>query len=315
MEHILLEISEGINKMSFSKNLFKDLWKKVVFDIIRLKGEDKMNSYHIFNELSEKISIRINQCGMIKHGADWIESKIHRDYDIWIIQTGKVTVAGTDGTFTANKGDVVFFVPSKIYTAYATDGDCSFIYIHFSFSIEENFNVLQSFCLSGIIPNRFVQKGVQMINEIFPCYQNKEICTSLNLKACLMLLISDILRASSKGQLVLFSQIPLQAVRSLTVIHKVLEFIHCNIQSDIKIADLAAIANMSEKYFISYFKKAVGVTPGQYIYQYKMNQARDYLLQRQLSIKEIANLLGYPDQYTFSKVFKRFYNVPPSKFI
>lgn len=274
-----------------------------------------MSNYRIFNELSEKISIVINQCEFIRHEEDWLESKIHRDYDIWIIQEGKVTVEGTEGSITASKGDVVFFVPSEIYTAYATDGECSFIYIHFSFAIDENINILKGFCLSGIIPNDLVRKGVQMINEIFPGYQAKEICSSLILKASLILLISEVLVAGSKGQIIMFSRTSPQNVRSMTVINRVLEFIHCNNHCHLRIADIAEIAGMSEKYFISYFKKEVGVTPGQYIYQHKMNRARDYLQQRQLSVKEIARILGYPDQYTFSKAFKRYYNVSPSKFV
>ncbi len=78
--------------------------------------------------------------------------------------------------------------------------------------------------------------------------------------------------------------------------------------------ELAALVGISEKYFITYFKKALGITPGQYIYQIKMNRAREYLNEKKYTIQQIANLLGYPDPFTFSKAFKKYYNVPPSKF-
>lgn len=60
--------------------------------------------------------------------------------------------------------------------------------------------------------------------------------------------------------------------------------------------------------------KILGITPGQYINQIKMNRARDYLYEKKYTIQQIAGFLGYPDPFTFSKAFKKFYNVPPSKF-
>jgi AraC-like DNA-binding protein len=45
-----------------------------------------------------------------------------------------------------------------------------------------------------------------------------------------------------------------------------------------------------------------------------MNRARDYLYEKNYTIQQIAGFLGYPDPFTFSKAFKKFYNVPPSKF-
>jgi AraC family transcriptional regulator len=72
---------------------------------------------------------------------------------------------------------------------------------------------------------------------------------------------------------------------------------------------------MSEKYFIRYFKQALGVTPGQYMIQLRMNRARDLVYTQRYSMQQVASLLGYPDAYSFSKAFKKHYKVPPSKFV
>jgi len=106
-----------------------------------------------------------------------------------------------------------------------------------------------------------------------------------------------------------------KCIAKLTVLQPVFQYVENNLDRPMKIDELSAIVNMSEKYFISYFKSALGITPGNYITQLKMNKARDYLYQEKYSIKEIANLLGYSDQYTFSKAFKKYFNVSPSKFI
>ena len=82
----------------------------------------------------------------------------------------------------------------------------------------------------------------------------------------------------------------------------------------IRIKELAQVAGISEKYFINYFKNILGISPGRYINQLKMNRAR-LSLPRKVYHKEISSMLGYPDQYSFSKAFKKHYRVPPSKFV
>ncbi|NMB96507.1 MAG: helix-turn-helix transcriptional regulator [Clostridiaceae bacterium] len=106
-----------------------------------------------------------------------------------------------------------------------------------------------------------------------------------------------------------------KSMAKLTVLQPVFQYVENNLDKQIKNNELATIVNMSEKYFISYFRSALGITPGNYITQLKMNKARDYLYQEKYSIKEIANILGYSDQYIFSKAFKKYFNVPPSKFL
>jgi AraC-like DNA-binding protein len=101
----------------------------------------------------------------------------------------------------------------------------------------------------------------------------------------------------------------------MDALQPVFGYLHEHLQRPIAIRELAELIGMSEKYFITYFKNTVGVTPGYYLYQVRMNRARDYLYLEQYSIKQIAELLGYPDPYTFSKAFKKYYNRPPSRFV
>ena len=70
----------------------------------------------------------------------------------------------------------------------------------------------------------------------------------------------------------------------------------------------------TEKYFISFFKKTMGMTPTSYITQVKMKKALEYLHEQNYSVKEVSALVGYADIYTFSKAFKKTYGISPSNF-
>jgi AraC-like DNA-binding protein len=100
---------------------------------------------------------------------------------------------------------------------------------------------------------------------------------------------------------------------NISRLHDALSFISNNIDKSISNSDLAKISRMSEKYFITYFKKTVGITPAKFITKEKMKRALILLHEKKYSIKEISQKVGYTDQYTFSKVFAKTYKVPPSK--
>ena len=76
-----------------------------------------MELLNIFNELSEHVSIQLNSCGEISHPENWIESKQHKDYDLWYIYSGEIQIDVQGKSYLAKKGDLVFFNPQIAYRA------------------------------------------------------------------------------------------------------------------------------------------------------------------------------------------------------
>lgn len=276
-----------------------------------------MRNTQIFNELSEHITLRINSFRDEFHGRDWIESKAHIDYDLWIILEGEVTIQTKDCRLVASVGDVVFFYPHIPYTASTNEEGCRFIYVHFHFGIGHQMQILEDFQFAGCIPNPLIQEEVAGFKQAFKEHQGLTSSASgLRLKGALMILLSRIIHAYSHDEYTgSFDVHPFGHVYNLVSLHPAFQYIHDQMHKPIKVIELANLIGMSEKYFITYFKKTLGITPGQYIYQLKMNKARDFLYQKNHSIKEIASLLGYPDPYSFSKAFKKYYHIPPSQFV
>ena len=79
-------------------------------------------------------------------------------------------------------------------------------------------------------------------------------------------------------------------------------------------AELAAAVGMRPDAFRKAFKNITGHAPGEFMIRKRIDRACAMLKVQNRSIKEIADLLGYPDVYTFSKQFKKFIGCPPSKF-
>lgn len=76
---------------------------------------------------------------------------------------------------------------------------------------------------------------------------------------------------------------------------------------------------LAKHFFASFFafstlvQQHSGRTPKQWIHLFTIGQAKHLLLQSNLQVKEIADRLGFPEQFTFRKYFKTHTGMSPSE--
>ncbi|MBD2104675.1 helix-turn-helix domain-containing protein [Leptolyngbya sp. FACHB-261] len=102
--------------------------------------------------------------------------------------------------------------------------------------------------------------------------------------------------------------LPKSKLRQLT------EYIDDHLQ-DVKLIDLAAIAQMSPYHFLRLFKQSIGLTPHQYILQRRIEKAKHLLQYSELSIADIATHVGFCDQSHLTRYFKRIVGVTPRQLL
>ena len=102
---------------------------------------------------------------------------------------------------------------------------------------------------------------------------------------------------------------------STSKLRQIKEYIHEHLERNLTVIELAEIAQISPYHFIRLFKKATARTPHQYILQQRIEKAR-YLLQHQeMTIAEIAALVGFCDQSHFTKYFKQIVGMTPRQYV
>ena len=87
-----------------------------------------------------------------------------------------------------------------------------------------------------------------------------------------------------------------------------------HLDQPMRVSALAALANLSPAHFSVLFKEQTGCSPRDYLHLLRIHRACQLLRSSNLNVKEIASSLGYQDQFHFSRQFKAFQGVPPSKY-
>jgi AraC-like DNA-binding protein len=90
-----------------------------------------------------------------------------------------------------------------------------------------------------------------------------------------------------------------------------LNLMHRNPSRSWTIAKLAAEVGMSRSPFATKFTSLVGEPPLSYLTRLRMNLAAGYLRNERLTIREIAERVGYESQASFSNAFKRQFAISP----
>lgn len=95
---------------------------------------------------------------------------------------------------------------------------------------------------------------------------------------------------------------------------RVLDYIGDNLESNISLSDLAAIAGMSPHYFCELFKQSVGCPPHNYVLVQRIERAKQLLRSPRCTIIEAGLDVGFQNPSHFARMFRKLEGTTPSRF-
>ena len=82
-------------------------------------------------------------------------------------------------------------------------------------------------------------------------------------------------------------------------------------KAELSLADIARAAHLSPDHFGRVFKKSTGTTPMRHLSSVRIGQACLVLSRSNLRIREVSALVGFEDQFHFSRVFRQIVGQAP----
>lgn len=94
-------------------------------------------------------------------------------------------------------------------------------------------------------------------------------------------------------------------------LRRVKEFISENLEEDLGLAEISAVADLSQFHFARAFRKSTGLTPQQFLMQQRIERAKELLAKKDLPIVEVSLRTGFKNQSHFTSLFRKFTSLTP----
>lgn len=213
---------------------------------------------------------------------------------------------GETETYQIKSGQGFMLFPHQINT-YIADKTLPWEYVWLEF---DGLRVKEAVEMAGLSPNSPVYRAnskdlaKEMMSEMLYIAQHAD-SSPFHLIGHLYLFLDYLTRSAASMNIIKAGRL-----RDF-YIKEALSYIEQNFQNDISVEDIAAICGLNRSYFGKIFRDTVGKSPQEFLMSYRMAKAAELLKLTTLSINDIGNAVGYPNQLHFSRAFKNIYKISP----
>lgn len=107
---------------------------------------------------------------------------------------------------------------------------------------------------------------------------------------------------------------PVYHLQNQEYIEQAKAYIEANYQHELNVAAIAEYVGIDRSYLSRLFKKIIGLSPLEYIRQFRLDRATLLMQNPDYNITFIARSVGYNDYITFSRLFKEFKGMSPTEY-
>lgn len=97
-------------------------------------------------------------------------------------------------------------------------------------------------------------------------------------------------------------------------IRKAVQYIEEYYYTNITAKDVADHVELNGSYIGTLFKQHLGISPNNYIIRVRMNKAKQLLKETNFRVYEIAQMVGYENNYYFNRLFKKSVGLTPNEY-
>jgi len=268
-----------------------------------------------------------NECRDARVDQNILYLHWHEHFEIIVMQQGSGLFHIDSQPYEASPGDVLIVPAGGLHVGYSTcNGDIAYLSIVFNSSLFQDWTqdaIHASFVLPYLegaihfpVKPTMIEpacaKHYSLLEQATLEFREKKPAYQLIIKSQLHMLLALLARTF------LPQQLPENANRRYAYnrdrFKSLIRHIESNFADKLTVTDAANHMNLNPFHFCKMFKKLTGRTFIEYVNVCKINEAERLLLEDTLSITEIAIAIGCDNPNYFTKLFKQYKGVTPSRF-
>lgn len=249
----------------------------------------------------------------------------HEELEVAIVVEGTAVVAAGARQFTVTPGQVVFTNAGVLHGDWnAGTGPCRIhaVVFHPLLVSGTRNSVLWQKYLGPLLENRNLegvlldgsevwhQQAAAAAQTAFDAFEQEAAGFEFSVREALSRLI--FLIVSHTGPLP--SRASDRAQRDSVRIKQMLQYIHTHYAEEIRVEQIARSAAISVSECLRCFRGTIGVTPVQYLRQYRVQQAAELLRRTEWKIAEIGACCGFQEMSYFARTFQLVMGCSPSAY-
>ncbi|MDY2698334.1 MAG: AraC family transcriptional regulator [Suilimivivens sp.] len=268
---------------------------------------EKAYKLEFFGE--KKGNLFVNCCGMSKtEPLHCFGPAIKPHYVIHFVLSGKGMFSIGNKEYLLEQG-YGFVIPPDELTFYQADEQNPWTYVWIGFNGSMAEELVKSMGLSLTAPVFKSDKEKEFAQAVMDMIEHNTFGVANDLRR--------------NGQLYLFLSLIAESAhieehgemdKADYYVRRAVEFIMSNYCNPIKITDVADYVCINRSYLYTLFKKAMGMSPQQFLTTFRITKAAELLQTTGLPVESIALSCGYSDPLVFTKSFKLLKKMSPSSY-
>ncbi len=257
----------------------------------------------------DNLQVLVTEVGHKQVWSDWRDLDYTPDYNkFYMICDGEGWLKIGDKEYTPKPGQW-FLMPQGVKQSYSyTDGPRFTKYwCHFTAKVGEN-NLFDLLKIPVFLELGRDGEPQRLFQDLLSCESGTSLTAPLLVKASMMKLIAYYVEHAAAG---VAGVEPAAVSKPLKA---VIEYIDLNYHQNITIDELAECAHLHPNYFIRLFKRHFGTSPIQYVNRKRIEEAKRLLASTNLLLAEIGAIVGIPDVFYLSKLFKSSTGLSPTAY-
>lgn len=227
---------------------------------------------------------------------------MHNSFEFVAVTAGNMSIIVDDGkSYDLSAGEAILIFPNQLHE-FIGDGSGEYLFVIFSASFVEAYSGV---FLSSVPTDNRISLPRYHIEKMSEILDSAGLKKRLSLKAAFYSLCADFDENAAYEP---------KKFSNHTLIAKIFEFVEKNYKGDCSLSALAAHTGYHYVYLSRCFKEYIGISFGEYVGRYRINEAKRLLTETNLSVLNIAYESGFNSLRSFNRAFKDELGMTPTEY-